>query len=198
MFDGFLKFVMRQRLMVLLGGVLLLGMGAVAWKRLPIDAFPDVTNVQVMILTDAPGLTPGEVERLVTFPIEIEMGGLPDVRQVRSLSKSGLSQVIVIFEDHVDTYFARQLVFERLAQAKGDLPEGLEPELGPISTGLGEIYQYVVAAGWYCPEHPRVWSRTEGACEECGSDLLEPRAAPRNVFGVLAGICHNRNHGSGA
>ena len=135
MFDGFLRFIMRQRLMVVLGGVLLLGMGAVAWKRLPIDAFPDVTNVQVMVLTNAPGLTPGEVERLVTFPIEIEMGGLPDVRQVRSLSKSGLSQVVVIFEDHVDTYFARQLVFERLAQAKENLPEGLEPELGPISTG---------------------------------------------------------------
>ncbi|UCG50279.1 MAG: efflux RND transporter permease subunit, partial [Phycisphaerales bacterium] len=128
---------------------------------------------QVMILTNAPGLTPEEVERQVTFPIEIEMGGLPDVRQVRSLSKTGLSHVVVIFEDNVDTYFARQVVFERLAQVAEKLPENAEPELGPISTGLGEIYQYVLEAGYYCPQHRQLWSAEAGDCPQCGVRLAK-------------------------
>jgi len=175
MLDKLLHFILHQRLLVILAAVLLLAAGIIAWNYLPIDAFPDVTNQQVMILTDAPGLTPTEVERLVTFPIEIEMGGLPGVRQVRSLSKIGLSQVVVIFEDDIDTYFARQVVFERLASAAEKLPEGIEPELGPISTGLGEIYQYVLEAGYYCPEHTEVWSRTEDKCPVCGDTLTESR-----------------------
>ena len=109
MLDSFLHFILKQRLLVILGSVILFAAGVVAWKNLPIDAFPDVTNQQVMILTEAPGLTPNEVERLITFPIEVEMGGLPDVVQVRSLSKTGLSQVIIVFEDSVDVYFARQV-----------------------------------------------------------------------------------------
>jgi cobalt-zinc-cadmium resistance protein CzcA len=173
MFDGFLRFVLKQKLLMVLGALVLLGLGAVAWHRLPIDAFPDVTNVQVMILADAPGLAPTEVERLISAPIEIEMGGLPRVKQVRSLSRSGLSQVIVVFEDDVDTYFSRQLVFERLAQVRDKLPPGIEPELGPISTGLGEIYQYALESGHYCPRHPRPWSRTAGPCPECGEPLLD-------------------------
>jgi len=173
MLDNFLHFILKQRLLVILGSIVLLAAGFIAWKNLPIDAFPDVTNEQVMILTDAPGFTPAEVERLVTFPIEIEMGGLPDVKQVRSLSKTDLSQVIVIFEDHVDTYFARQLVFERLAQVKDELPQGVETELGPISTGLGEIYQYVLENGFYCPGHKQVWSDTDGKCPECGTNLVK-------------------------
>jgi len=172
MLDHIVQFVLEQKLLVLLAGVLLLGAGAVAWNNLPIDAFPDVTNIQVMVLTDAPGLAPGDVERLITFPIEIEMGGLPDVKLVRSLSKSGLSLVVVIFEDDVDTYFARELVFQRLAQAKEQLPEGIEPELGPISTGLGEIYQYVLEAGYYCPKHPREWAPAEAKCTQCGAALV--------------------------
>ncbi len=171
MLDNLLHFILHQRLLVILAAIVLLGAGIIAWNQLPIDAFPDATNQQVMILTEAPGLTPTEVERLVTFPIEIDMGGLPDVRQVRSLSKTGLSQVIVIFEDHVDTYFARQVVFERLEQVTDKLPEGIAPELGPISTGLGEIYQYVLEAGYYCPTHKQVWSRTENKCPECGTAL---------------------------
>ena len=122
----------------------LVGLGVAAWKRLPIDAFPDVTNVQVMILTEAPGLAPLDVERRSPSPSRSAMDGLPGVRQVRSLSKAGLSQVVVVFEDDVDTYFARQLVFERLAEAREQLPAGVEPEMGPISTGLGEIYQYTL------------------------------------------------------
>ena len=172
MLDHFLQFVVKQRLMLLIGAVVLLGAGVLAWQRLPVDAFPDVTNVQVMVLTEAPGLAPAEVERLITYPIEVQMGGLPNVRQVRSLSKSGLSQVIVIFEDRTDTYFARQVVFERLTQAREGLPEGLDPEMGPISTGLGEIYQYAVEAGWYCTAHPDEWSREAGACPQCGTALV--------------------------
>ena len=175
MLDRIVQFVLKQKLLVLLAGVLLLGAGAVAWHNLPIDAFPDVTNVQVMVLTDAPGLAPGDVERLITFPIEIEMGGLPDVKLVRSLSKSGLSLVVVIFEDDVDTYFARELVFQRLAQAKEQLPEGIDPELGPISTGLGEIYQYVLEAGFYCLKHPREWAPAEAKCTQCGAALVEAK-----------------------
>ncbi|UCG50106.1 MAG: efflux RND transporter permease subunit, partial [Phycisphaerales bacterium] len=173
MLNKLTHFVLHQRLLVILGTAVLLAAGVIAWRRLPIDAFPDVTNQQVMILTNAPGLTPEEVERQVTFPIEIEMGGLPGVRQVRSLSKTGLSQVVVIFEDDVDTYFARQVVFERLAQVAEKLPENAEPELGPISTGLGEIYQYVLEAGYYCPGHKGLWSAAAGDCPQCGACLVK-------------------------
>ncbi|HNX50810.1 MAG TPA: CusA/CzcA family heavy metal efflux RND transporter [Thermoanaerobaculaceae bacterium] len=123
--------------LVVVGGVL-------AWRRLPIDAFPDVTNVQVMVLTQASGLSAEDVEQRVTTPIELQMGGLPQVTQVRSLSRVGLSQVVVVFEDDVDPYFSRQLVFERLQGAREGLPPGVEPELAPLSTGLGEIFQYTL------------------------------------------------------
>ena len=173
MLDHLLKFVLKQKMLMILGAVVLLGAGIYEWQKLPIDAFPDVTNVQVMILTEAPGLAPSEVERLITVPIEIEMGGLPKVKQVRSASKAGLSLVIVIFEDDTDTYFTRQVVFERLSQARENLPEGVEPELGPISTGLGEIYQYAIESGYYCLGHPDQWSRIEGKCGRCGKGLVK-------------------------
>jgi len=172
MIEKILRFILAQRFLTLLVGAVVLVTGAVAWVRLPIDAFPDVTNVQVMILTDSQGFSPAEVERLITFPIETEMSGLPDVRLVRSLSQSGLSQVVVIFADHVDTYFARQVVFERLATVREKLPEGIEPELGPISTGLGEIYQYTVESGYYCADHADAWSQGPGACAQCGAPLV--------------------------
>ncbi|MGE4286922.1 MAG: efflux RND transporter permease subunit [Phycisphaerae bacterium] len=173
MLDKFLHFILKQRLLVLLCSVILLVAGISAWNNLPIDAFPDVTNQQVTILTEAAGLTPEEVERLITFPIEVDMGGLPDVVEVRSLSKTGLSQVIIIFEDNVDIYFARQLVFERLAQVKGELPDNIEPKLGPISTGLGEVYQYALRSGYYCPEHQENWSETKTDCPQCGDEMLK-------------------------
>jgi len=144
MLDKVIHFVLHQRLFVVVGAVIIIVIGSIAWKDLPIDAFPDVTNVQVMILTEASGMTPVDVERQITFPIELAMQGLPDVRNIRSLSKAALSQVVVIFEDNVDTYFARQLVFERIQAAKEKLPEGTEPKMGPMSTGLGEIYQYTL------------------------------------------------------
>ncbi|MEK6646015.1 MAG: CusA/CzcA family heavy metal efflux RND transporter [Candidatus Firestonebacteria bacterium] len=142
--DKFLSFVFRQKILIIFITLIIIVSGIIAWKKLPIDAFPDATNIQIMIITKAPGLAPTEVERLITFPVEIEVSGLPNVKFVRSLSKAGLSQVVVIFEDGVDIYFVRQLVFERLQLAKEKLPEGFDPEMGPISTGLGEIYQYTL------------------------------------------------------
>lgn len=144
MLDKFIQFVLHQRLLVMVCVLVLVVGGILAWRNIPVDAFPDVSNVQVVVLTDAPGLAPADVERQITFPIELAMQGLPDVREVRSLSKAALSHVIIVFEDHVDTYFARQLVFQRMQSAEEGLPEWAEPEMGPISTGLGEIYQYTL------------------------------------------------------
>jgi heavy metal efflux system protein len=140
----FFSALLQRRWPVLGAGLFLAVLGVVAWTRLPIDAFPDVTNIQVMVLSKAPGLSAEECEQRITYPIEQQMGGLPRVRLVRSLSRAGLSQVIVVFEDSVDPYFARQVVFERLQEARDALPEGIEPEMAPLSTGLGEIFQYTI------------------------------------------------------
>lgn len=144
MINSILNFSIRQRMLVILGAVVLTGFGIVALKQIPIDAFPDVTTVQVQVLANAHGMSPPEVENLVTFPIEVEMGGLPRVQEVRSVSKIGLAVVTVVFEDGVNDYFARQLVFERLQQAREKLPAGVDVSLGPISTGLGEVFQYTL------------------------------------------------------
>ncbi len=152
MIDKIILFAIRQRMFVMLGVVSLIIGGIIAVNHLPIDAVPDITTNQVQIFTVAPALAPEEIERLVTYPIEIAMQNLPDIEEVRSISKFGLSAVTVIFKENVDTYFGRQLVFERLQEAKGDLPPGLaEPELGPVTTGLGEIYQYEVTGVGYSP-----------------------------------------------
>ncbi len=157
MLDRLIHFVLQQRLLVILGTLIVAVAGIWAWKNLPIDAFPDVTNVQVMMLTEAPGLGPADVEQRITFPVELAMQGLPRVHEVRSLSKAGLSLITVVFEDGVDIYFARQLVFQRLQAAKEELPEWAEPELGPISTGLGEIYQYTVESAERSPTELRTF-----------------------------------------
>lgn len=151
MIDKIITFALQQRFLVIVFTVLLIGVGIYSAKELPIDAFPDVTNIQVQIIATAEGMAPTEVERLVSFPIEVTMTGLPKVTEVRSLSKIGLSLVTVVFEDGMDIYFARQLVFERLQQAKENLPPGVDAEMGPISTGLGEIYQYEVSGAGYSP-----------------------------------------------
>ncbi len=130
---------LRHRFLILVFLAGLVGYGSYAALKLPVDAFPDVTNVQVQVITTWPGMSPVEVEQQVTFPIEVQMAGLPDMVELRSLSKFGLSLVTIVFKDQVDIYFARQLVLERLIEAKEKLPKGAEPVLGPISTGLGEI-----------------------------------------------------------
>lgn len=139
-----IEWIINHAFIVTLATVLVALAGVFAWIHLPIDAFPDVTNTQVMILTQIEGFAAEDIEQRVSYPIEQAMRGLPKITQVRSLSKAGLSQVVIIFEDGVDTYWTRQLVFERLETARADLPPGAEPELGPISTGLGEIFQYTL------------------------------------------------------
>ncbi len=121
--------------------------GVYSLLNLPIDAVPDVTNVQVQVLTSAPSLAPLEVERQITFPVEVAMSGLPNVEEIRSVSKFGISNITIVFEEGTDIYFARQLILERLSQAREQIPPGIgSPEMGPIATGLGEIYQYKVVA----------------------------------------------------
>lgn len=144
MLNFLLEAVMRQRVAVLLGTVVLIGVGIWAMLRLPIDAVPDITNPQVQINTAVPALAPEEVEKLVTFLIESEMAGLPEMVELRSLSKFGLSQVTMTFKDGVDLYRTRQLVTERLQGVLDDLPPGLSPKLAPIATGLGEIFYYTL------------------------------------------------------
>ena len=147
MINALIRFSVENRLIVLLLVGIMSAAGAYSLLNLPIDAVPDVTNVQVQVLTAAPSLAPLEIERQVTFPVETAMSGLPDVEEIRSVSKFGLSAVTIVFDDSVDTYFARQLVLERLAQAREQIPESIgSPEMGPISTGLGEIYQYELRA----------------------------------------------------
>lgn len=144
MLNKLLDFAMRQRAAVLLGTLVLVAVGVWAMLRLPIDAVPDITNPQVQINTAVPALAPEEVEKLVSFPIESEMAGLPDMVELRSLSKFGLSQVTMTFKDGVDLYRTRQLVTERLQGVLDELPEGLSPKLAPIATGLGEIFYYTL------------------------------------------------------
>ena len=146
MIDALLAFSIRQRWLVILIVLAVGAFGAWNFTRLPIDAVPDVTNVQVQINTRAPGLSPLEAEQRITFPIETAMGGLPRLDYTRSISRYGLSQVTVVFQDGTDIYFARQLVNERIQQARDQLPAGVEVAMGPISTGLGEIYVYSVEA----------------------------------------------------
>src|SRR5438876_11128391 len=143
-----IDFSLRHRLAVVLGAVVFAVAGGFSLRYLDIDAFPDTTPVQVQINTTAPALGPEEVEQQITFPVEQVLSGLPGLEKVRSLSKFGLSQVVVTFRDGTDVYFARQLVNERLNSAA--LPEGVErPKLGPVATSLGEVYHYVVTAPGY-------------------------------------------------
>ncbi|MBS0631262.1 MAG: efflux RND transporter permease subunit [Verrucomicrobia bacterium] len=144
MIDKILEFALRQRVFVLLGAVALLLTGLWSASRLPIDAVPDITNVQVQINAAVPSLAPEEIEKLVTYPIEVEMGGIDKLLEVRSLSKFGLSQVTLIFQEGTDLYRARQLAGERLQSVLDELPPGVTPKLAPITTGLGEIYHYTV------------------------------------------------------
>ncbi len=146
MINAILDFSIRQRWLVIIAVLGMAALGAWNFTRLPIDAVPDITNVQVQINANAPGYSPLEVEQRITFPIETAMGGLPHLQYTRSLSRYGLSQVTVVFADGTDIYFARQLVNERIQQVKDQLPTGIETAMGPVSTGLGEIYMFAVEA----------------------------------------------------
>lgn len=144
MFERIIRLAIEHRWLVMLAVLGMAGLGIYNYQRLPIDAVPDITNVQVQINTGAPGYSPLEVEQRVTYPVETVMAGLPHLEQTRSLSRYGLSQVTVIFKDGTDIYFARQLVNQRIQEAKEKLPAGISPAMGPISTGLGEIYLWTV------------------------------------------------------
>jgi heavy metal efflux system protein len=152
--DKILEFSIRQRVFVLIATGILIAVGAWSAFRLPIDAVPDITNVQVQINTQVTALAPEEIEKLVTFPIETEMAGIQGMIELRSLSKFGLSQINLVFEDGTDIYRARQLVSERLQNITDELPKGLTPKLAPISTGLGEIYYYVIEYKSDAPNKP--------------------------------------------
>ena len=182
MIASLLEFSLRQRILILGAACFLSIAGALAFQSLPIDAYPDVTNIQVQILAEAQGLSPVEVERFITYPLELQMTGLPGLAEIRSLSKFALSQVTVVFEDHVDIYFARQLVLERMMAAKERLPEGVEPVMAPVSTGLGEIYQYYL-------EGPHAKDADEAAVQ---AELTEQRTLQdwvlRPLFKGIPGV----------
>lgn len=146
MIDALLRLSLARRWVVLFLVIVAAAGGVWNYQRLPIDAVPDITNVQVQINTSAPGFSPLEVEQRVTYLVEVAIAGLPHLEYTRSLSRYGLSQVTVVFQDGTDIYFARNLINERLQQAKSQLPAGIEPAMGPIATGLGEIFQYTVHA----------------------------------------------------
>ncbi|MFA6311032.1 MAG: CusA/CzcA family heavy metal efflux RND transporter [Sterolibacterium sp.] len=144
MLERILRFAIHQRWLILIAVAAMAALGIFNYQRLPIDAVPDITNVQVQINTGAPGYSPLEAEQRITFPIETAMAGLPNLEQTRSLSRYGLSQVTVIFKDGTDIYFARQLVNERIQEVRDKLPSGVESAMGPIATGLGEIFMWTV------------------------------------------------------
>ncbi|MGH9367083.1 MAG: efflux RND transporter permease subunit [Thermoanaerobaculia bacterium] len=174
MLQRLFEFSLRNRALTLVFALLLVGVGIYSMGRLPIDAVPDVTPNQVQILTTAPALSPLEIEKFVTFPVEASMSGLPGLTQIRSISRFGLSAVTLSFDEGQDIYFCRQLVLERLPQAREAIPRGFgNPEMGPISTGLGEIYQFEV--------------RGEGKDSMELRSILEWEIAPRlkSVPGVI-------------
>ncbi|MCR9184780.1 MAG: CusA/CzcA family heavy metal efflux RND transporter [Halieaceae bacterium] len=144
MINAIVRLSVERRFLMLSLILVLVGVGVWSFQRLPIDAVPDITNVQVQINTEAPGYSPLEAEQRITFPVETALYGLPNLSYTRSLSRYGLSQVTVVFEEGTDIYFARNLINERLSAIKSALPPGLEPEMGPIATGLGEIFMYTV------------------------------------------------------
>jgi heavy metal efflux pump (cobalt-zinc-cadmium) len=146
MIDSILRLAIERRLLILCFIFLIVGVGVWSYQKLPIDAVPDITNVQVQINTAAPGYSPLESEQRITYPVETALAGLPELSYTRSLSRYGLSQVTVVFEEGTDIYFARNLINARLGAIKSVLPPGLEPDMGPISTGLGEIFMYTVQA----------------------------------------------------
>jgi cobalt-zinc-cadmium resistance protein CzcA len=181
MLEKIIHFSIRQRWLILAISLGLSALGIYNFQRLPIDAVPDITNVQVQINIEAPGYSPMEVEQRVTYPIETVIAGLPKLDYTRSVSRYGLSQVTVVFKDGTDIYFARQLIAERLQEVKNQLPEGLEPAMGPIATGLGEIFMYTVdAEPGAAKEDGTAW--TPADLRELQDWVVRPQL--RNIKGV--------------
>lgn len=144
MLEKIISFCLQKKVLIISAAMIIVLAGIYSYTKLPVDAFPDVTNNQVEIISEAPGLSALEIERFVTYPIEMSMRGMPDVEQMRSVTKFGLSVVTIVFSDDVDIYFARQLVSERLMEARENMPGGVEVAMGPIATAMGEIYQYTL------------------------------------------------------
>ena len=144
MIEAIVRTALNQRIVVAVIALALIGFGVLQLKQLSVDAFPDVTNVQVQVAAEAPGRSPEEVERFVTVPLEIAMTGLPGLVEMRSVNRNSLSQIVLVFTEQTDIYFARQLVLERLIEVGAQMPEGVTPVLGPVSSGLGEVYQYTL------------------------------------------------------
>lgn len=168
MLERVLRFAIQHRFLIVLLVIAAATLGIFSLQRLPIDAVPDITNNQIQINTVFPSFSPAEIEKQVTFPIETAMAGIPGLKYTRSLSRNGFSQVQAVFEDSVDIYFARQQVTERLNEAKDNLPVGAEPRMGPIATGLGEIYMWTVSF-----EHPD----GHGAANQIGKSGWQPDGA---------------------
>jgi cobalt-zinc-cadmium resistance protein CzcA len=182
MINNILEFSMRQRAVVLLCAIGLLGLGLFSLLKLPIDAVPDLTGIQVQINTEVPALAPEESEKSVTYLIEIEMQGLPGVKEIRSLTKFGLSQVTMSFEDGTDIYRARQLVGERLTGILNELPPGCSPRMAPISTGLGEIFYYGIHWRPAAPGRPANVAEAQMALYDAQEYIAKPML--RSVQGV--------------
>jgi len=144
MIERVLTFSVRYRWLVVLLTAMAAALGAWSFSKLPVDAVPDITNNQVQINTVAPALSPAEIEKQVTLPVETALAGIPGIEYTRSMSRNGFSQVTAVFTDRTDIYFARAQVGERLTEARRSLPPGIEPHMGPITTGLGEIYVWIV------------------------------------------------------
>ena len=162
MIESIVRFSIKNRISVLVASLGVILLGIYQASQLSIDALPDVTNVQVSVVTKAPGLSPTEIEQFITYPIELALNGMPQVQQLRSISKTGVSSVTAIFKDHVDDYFARQLVNERLRQAQEEIPPGYGiPALSPITTGLGDIYELVLLSDRASPEQLRTYLEWE-------------------------------------
>ena len=182
MIESILRLAIERRLLFLCSIFVIVGVGVWSYQKLPIDAVPDITNVQVQINTAAPGYSPLESEQRITYPVETALAGLPSLSYTRSLSRYGLSQVTVVFEEGTDIYFARNLINARLGAIKSGLPPGLEPEMGPISTGLGEIFMYTVQAN----THARMANGepyTATALREIQDWIIKPQLA--QVKGVI-------------
>ncbi|KVL57398.1 efflux RND transporter permease subunit [Burkholderia territorii] len=181
MFERLIRFAIAHRWLVMLAIAAVAALGVFSYQKLPIDAVPDITNVQVQINTAAPGYSPLEAEQRITYPVETAMAGLPGLEQTRSISRYGLSQVTVIFKDGTDIYFARQLVNERIQEAKDKLPAGIAPAMGPTSTGLGEIYLWTVEAD-AAARKPDGTRYTAADLRELQDWVVRPQL--RNVRGV--------------